>query len=292
VFERLLDWADVVVHNYRPAAAAALGIDADAVRATRPHLIHVTIVGFGSTGPKAGHPAYDHVIQAMSGICDRQRDPRTDEPAMVRNGIVDKLTGWAMAQAVCAALVGRATTGEGRCVEVCMLDVNVATLWPDGMMNHTVLHPVNQRPDLAKGFRLWPTLDGHISFISLTPRQVENIRDAFELSEDAIATAGSVRIVAVTRLAGRAIAQLTTEEVLARLDAHDVPASPVVALAELHAAPQIVANGTVEEFEHPVLGTIRQAAPPVRFGGDNPSALRPAARLGAHNDEIFAMLEG
>ena len=85
---------------------------------------------------------------------------------------------------------------------------------------------------------------------------------------------------------------LTTEEVLARLDAHDVPASPVVALDEVHAAPQVVANETVEEFEHPVLGTIRQPAPPVRFGGDNPSALRPAARLGADNDEIFAMLEG
>ncbi len=67
VFERLLDWADVVVHNYRPAAAKSLRIDADSVRATRPNLIHVTIVGFGSTGPKAGHPAYDHVIQAMSG---------------------------------------------------------------------------------------------------------------------------------------------------------------------------------------------------------------------------------
>jgi crotonobetainyl-CoA:carnitine CoA-transferase CaiB-like acyl-CoA transferase len=291
-FDRLLDWADVVVHNYRPAAAASLGIDADSVRATRPHLIHVTSVGFGSTGPKAGHPAYDHVIQAMSGICDRQRDPRTGEPAMVRNGIVDKLTGWAMAQAVCAALVGRATTGEGRSVEVCMLDVNIATLWPDGLMNHTVLEPVNQRPDIANGFRVWPTLDGHIAFISLTPRQVDNIRDAFELREEDIATAGSVRAVAITRLAGRAMAELTTAEVLDRLERHDVPSAPVVRLADLHAEPQVVANRTVEEFEHPVLGTIRQPVPPVRFEDETPSSLRPAARLGAHNDEIFAMLEG
>ena len=290
VFDRLLDWADVVVHNYRPAAAKSLGIDAEAVRAARPHLIHVTIVGFGSTGPKAGHPAYDHVIQAMSGICDRQRDPRTGEPAMVRNGIVDKLTGWATAQAVCAALVGRATTGEGRSVEVCMLDVNIATLWPDGMMNHTVLHPENQRPDIANGFRVWPTRDGHISFISLTSRQVNGIRDAFELDEAAIATAGSARIVAVTRLAGRAMESLTTAEVLDRLARHDVPASPVVALSDVHAAPQVVANQTVETFEHPVLGTIRQPAPPVRFEGERPSALRAAAPLGADNDEVFAML--
>jgi crotonobetainyl-CoA:carnitine CoA-transferase CaiB-like acyl-CoA transferase len=70
-----------------------------------------------------------------------------------------------------------------------------------------------------------------------------------------------------------------------------VPASPVVALTDLHAVPQVIANQTVEEFEHPVLGTIRQPAPPVRFGSDNPAALRPAARLGADNDEIFAMLE-
>ncbi len=211
----------------------------------------------------------------MSGICDRKSDPHTGEPAMVRNGIVDKLTGWATAQAVCATLVGRATTGEGRSVEVCMLDVNVATLWPDGMMNHTALSPANKRPDIANGFRLWPTLDGHISFIALTARQVEGIRATFELDEAEIATAGSVRIVAVFRLAGRAMEQLTTEEVLARLDAHDVPASPVVALERGAHGAQVVANQTVEQFEHPVLGAIRQPAPPVRFGGDNPSALRP-----------------
>ncbi len=292
VFERLLDWADVVVHNYRPAAAKSLRIDDESVRATRPNLIHVTIVGFGSTGPKAGHPAYDHVIQAMSGLCDRQRDPRTGEPAMIRNGIADKLTGWAMAQAVCAALVGRATTGEGRSVEVCMLDVNVATLWPDGMMNHTVLHPEHTRPDISSGFRLWPTADGHISFITLTPRQVDGLVGAFDLDEAEIATAGSVRPVAVTRLAGRAMESLPTAEVLDRLARHDVPASPVVALGDVHAAPQVVANQTVETFEHPVLGTIRQPVPPVRFEGERPSALRPAAQLGADNDEIFAMLEG
>ena len=290
-FDRLLDWADVVIHNYRPAAAQALGIDADAVRSGRPLLIHVTIVGFGSTGPKAGHPAYDHVIQAMSGICDRQRDPRTGEPAMVRNGVVDKTTGWAAAQAICAALVGRASTGEGRAIEVCMLDVNVATLWPDGMMNHTALHPEHQRPDIANGFRLWPTLDGHISFITLTPRQIDGLVDAFDLDEADIATAGSVRAVAVTRLSGKAMESLTTADVLDRLAAHDVPAAPVVALADVHAAPQVVANGTVETFEHPVLGTIRQPAPPVRFEGETASSLRPASPLGADNDEIFAMLE-
>ncbi len=294
VFERLLDWADVVVHNYRPAAAATLGIDEAEVRAARPQLIHVTIVGFGSTGPKAGEPAYDHVIQAMSGICDRQRDPRTGEPAMVRNGIVDKLTGWATAQAVCAALVSRATTGEGRGIEVCMLDVAIATLWPDGMMNHTVLHPEHERPDIANGFRVRPTSDGHVVFSVLTSRQVDGLRDALGIDESELdayrVKARGDRRAAVTRAAVAKVAELPTDEVIDALTRHDIAVSPVVALTELHEAPQVVANATIEQFEHPVLGTIRQSAPPVRFGGDNPGALRPASRLGADGRDVFATL--
>ena len=147
--QKLADWADVAVHNYRPEAAARLRIDADSLRNGRPHLIHVTITGFGSRGPLAGEPAYDHVIQAVSGICARQADPSTGEPEMIRQGIVDKLTGWATAQAVASALVGRSRRGEGEAIDVCMLDVAIATLWPDGMMNHTVLDPARRRPDIS-----------------------------------------------------------------------------------------------------------------------------------------------
>ena len=183
---------------------------------------------------------------------------------MVRNGIVDKLTGWATAQAVCAALVGRATTGEGRSVEVCMLDVNVATLWPDGMMNHTVLHPVNERPDIANGFRLWPTLDGHISFIALTARQVEGIRATFELDETesrpperpdrrGVPTRRPGDGGAHDRGGAGAAGRSRRPRFTGRLDETRCMRRP-------RSSPTI----TVEEFEHPVLGTIRQPAPPVR----------------------------
>jgi crotonobetainyl-CoA:carnitine CoA-transferase CaiB-like acyl-CoA transferase len=290
VFDRLCDWADVVVHNYRPAAAASLGIDAESVRAGRPRVVHVTITGYGSRGPNAGRPVYDHVIQATSGFCDRQRDPSTGEPAMVRHGIVDKLTGWATAQAVCAALVQRGITGEGRAIEVCMLDVAIATLWPDGMMNHTVLEPQHERRDISSGFKVRPTADGHVVVITLTPRQIDGLRDAMGIDDSAIEGTGPARRDDITRAALRRIAELPTAEVVEALGRHEVPVAPIVALQELHAHPQVIANGTVEQFAHPTLGTIRQCAPAVRFGGDAPSVLRPAAPLGADGAEVFAML--
>jgi crotonobetainyl-CoA:carnitine CoA-transferase CaiB-like acyl-CoA transferase len=173
-----------------------------------------------------------------------------------------------------------------------MLDVAIATLWPDGMMNHTVLRPENERPDIANGFRVRPTSDGHVVFSVLTSRHVDGLRDALGI-DDAdidIDRARGDRRAAVTRAAVRRVAELPTDEVIDALTRHDVAVSPVVALGELHEAPQVVANRTIEQFEHPVLGTIRQSAPPVRFGGDNPAALRPASTLGADGRDVYAAL--
>ena len=87
VLQPLLDSADVVVHSFRPKAAARLGLDAATVTATRPTVVHASIVGFGATGPLAGRPVYDHVIQAVSGMADLQRESAEDDPHLIRHGV-------------------------------------------------------------------------------------------------------------------------------------------------------------------------------------------------------------
>src|SRR5262249_57233491 len=114
----LLDWGHVVVHNFRRSVAERLGLDAARVRAGRPGLIHVAVDGFGPVGPFAGRPAYDHVIQALTGYAAKQADRDTGEPVLIRNGVVDKAAAWPLAQAPSAGLDARATTGEGEAIAI------------------------------------------------------------------------------------------------------------------------------------------------------------------------------
>lgn len=292
VLDALLERADVVVHNYRPAAAEALGIDAASVRAAHERLIHVTIIGYGTTGPYAGRPAYDQVIQALSGFVARQAEP-DDEPAMVRHGIIDKVTAITVAQAVSAALVPQVRSGRGCSVSISMLDVAIAVLWPDGMMNHTAVAPERSLPDISNGFRVTRTADGHLAFSLATAKQLANLRRAVGLDDDArFDSPGNPmrRAGAVIREASRRLAEMTTDDAVGLLSGHDVPVAPVVALEDLHRHPQVVANGAIASFDHPILGPVRQANPLVRFNDDTVADLPPAAPLGAHGREILAEL--
>ena len=293
VVEALLDRADVAVQNYRPGVAANLGLDADRVKAGRPTLVYAEIMGFGPTGPYAGRPAYDHVIQALSGFAAIQADPKGGEPTLVRQGVIDKLTGQTAAQAVTAALVERARTGIGRAIEIRMLDAALAFLWPDGTMNHMVVDPPVLLPSVVGSFRLTPTLDGHLAFTLITREQLTRLAALVGLDDDGrLATPEGRRRNGgeIMREAARMLSQRSTADAVELLAAHAIPVAPVVGLDALHEHPQIQANAVIDEFEHPVLGAMRQVNPPVRFGDDRAGDLAPAPRLGEHGDAILAEL--
>ena len=150
---RLAGAADVFVQNFRPGVVERLGLGPDELCAANPSLVYVSINGFGRTGPLAAQPAYDHVVQALSGIAAAQADAKTGTAALVRHGIVDKATGYTAAQAVTAALFARSRTGTGTCIDVSMLDTALNFLWPDAMMNHTCLDEVTVVPSIANTFR-------------------------------------------------------------------------------------------------------------------------------------------
>ena len=173
VIDALLDSADVVVHNFRPGLDVKFGLDAQTVCGGRPRLIYAAINGFGSAGPYGGQPAYDHVIQAMSGIVALQGVD--SDPGMVRQGLVDKTTGLSAAQAITAALLQRATTGRGQQLEIQMLGVASAFVWPDGMITNTVVGGENNEPEVARTFRLTRTADGHLSFVLVTAARLKRL---------------------------------------------------------------------------------------------------------------------
>lgn len=289
VLQPLLDRADVVVHSFRPGPAHKLGLEPDQVRSRRPALIHATITGFGSVGPYAGRPAYDHVIQALAGFAAAQADPRTGEPGLVRQGVVDKLVGQTAAQAITAALFERTRTGVGRALEVRMLDAALAFLWPDAMMNHTVIDPAVRRPDVSRSFRLTRTSDGYLAFVLVTNAQSERLATALGLGdvERPIRPEDQARLFKAT---AEHLSHRTTAEGVELLASVEIPAAPVLDLDTLHQHPQTRAADIVAHFDHPVLGPVRQPNPAVRFDDTGSPADTAAPRLGEHNDQIAGEL--
>ncbi|HEX4820573.1 MAG TPA: CoA transferase [Acidimicrobiales bacterium] len=287
---RLCSTADVFTQNFRPGVVDRLGLGSDTVMAANPTIVYASISGFGDEGPLATAPAYDHVVQALSGFAALQSEGVADA-AMVRHGVIDKATAYSTAQAITAALLERTKTGKGSRVDVSMLDVALAFVWPDGMMNHTCSEPDEVLPPVHRSFKLTPTADGHVSLVTLTAAQWQNLVDALadpdeagDLSDTAARMSGGAAIMRAVRAK---VATMTTAEVVRRLQEADVPCAPVLQLDELWQHEQIAAVGAIRELDHAVLGPIRQPRPAPRFDGDTQPTAAWAPTLGQHTDEVL-----
>jgi crotonobetainyl-CoA:carnitine CoA-transferase CaiB-like acyl-CoA transferase len=292
VLLRLADAADVFIQNFRLGVADRLGLGSDQLLVGRPRLVYVSITGFGPEGPLAPAPAYDHSVQALSGMAARQADPKNGVPDLVRHGIVDKATAYTAAQAITAALLTRERTDRGGSIEISMLDVAINFLWPDGMMSHTSLEDLPPVPAVAGSFRLTKTADGFVSVVTLTDRQWEGLVAAAGVVEDSRSGTVEGRMKHggdTMRAVKKRLGELTTDEVVALMEAHEVPCAPVVALEQVHTHPQVIASQVLEETVDPVLGRIRQPRPAAHFSRQRvgrPGG-RPAPAAGEHTDEIL-----
>jgi crotonobetainyl-CoA:carnitine CoA-transferase CaiB-like acyl-CoA transferase len=284
--------ADVFIQNFRLGVIDRLGLGADQLMEINPRLVYASISGFGVAGPMAEMPAYDHVVQALSGIADAQGDV-TGVPTMVLHGLVDKTAGYTTAQAVTAALFARATTGRGATIHVSMLDAALELLWPDGMMNYTCLDDVDVMPPISRSFRLTPKVDGYLAVVALTTQQWQGMVRAV-LGTEPDATGGIAERMqtggAVMREVRQALGAMTTDVALEKLQAAGVPCAPVLARSELAAHPQIEASESTAVVDHPTLGRIRQAMPAAHFDGRRATP-RPAPMFGAENERLEGHLD-
>jgi len=292
VVRRLADRADVFVQNFRPGVVERLGLGAEDLMAANGRLVYGSISGFGLAGPLATEPAYDHVVQALSGFAALQAG--AEGPDLVRQGVIDKASAYTLAQAITAALLQRTTTGRGVRIDVAMLDVALAFLWPDAMMNDTCVGEVDVLPPVSRSFRTTPTADGFVVLVTLTARQWDGLVEAI-LTEDGDETGGDLRDTGARMAGGAAIMRavrerlrhLPTDEVVARLRQADVPCAPVLALDQLHLDEQIQASGILETIDHPVMGRIRQPRPAPLVDGVRPAAAPPAPEVGADTAAVL-----
>jgi crotonobetainyl-CoA:carnitine CoA-transferase CaiB-like acyl-CoA transferase len=297
VLAKLVAQADVLVQNFRPGTMERLGLGAVELRRRHPRLIYVSISGVGETGPYAKKRVYDPIIQGLSGFADIQSQPVNNRPQMIRTIVCDKTTAVMTAQAVCAALYARERTGNGDHIQVAMLDAMISYLWPEGMMQYTVVGSEataadpNDRPDLV-----FKTSDGYITCGTISDSEWQGFCKATGdpgLANDtrfATPTGRSVNATARINKMQEYILDHTTAEWLERLDAADVPCAPILRRGQIIYNEQVVARGIIAEIDQPTVGRVRQPKPAARFELNEAAIGGPAPRIGEHSREVLSAL--
>ena len=174
VIARLVKDADVVVQNFKAGKMDSLGFGYETIRAMNPNIVYCSISGYGQTGPRSSSPAYDPIVQAVSGMVSVNGFPENG-PTVVGFWIADFTTGMNAAFAITAALLRRAATGLGEYVDVSMLDTAISLMSPMiGLhLNYgsTIPQTGNGTPSEGGASMLYPTQEGHIIVVAVTDYQ-------------------------------------------------------------------------------------------------------------------------
>lgn len=292
---RLVATADVFVQNFRPGTAERLGLGPDELLAERPELVYASVSGFGPTGPRSGEKVYDYVIQAACGMAANQAGP-DGVPVLATHVVIDKVTALTVSQAIAAALFQRERTGRGQHVVLNMLDTALWFYWPDGMMDRALLgDDVTHAPTIGDLAEIRATSDGFVALIAMGGRTWPDLVAAFrpEWADDpryATARDREVNRETLSDELGEILASMSTGECLRRLAAHDIAGAAVVPPDAVHEDPQVVHNGSLVVRVSDTAGPIREARPPVSFGGAPRELPRAAPAAGAHTHEILTEL--
>ncbi|GAA4088041.1 CaiB/BaiF CoA transferase family protein [Nocardioides kongjuensis] len=291
--------ADVVVENFRPGVATRLGIDHAALSAINPRLVYASISGFGQDGPLAHAPAYDLVVQAMSGLMEGTGTAEGG-PTRVGESVGDVIAGLHAAWGVTAALFERERTGVGRHVDVAMFDSLVSLqVTAMSILTATGALPgrVGNRHPVSAPFDTYPSKDGLVAIAvandSVFARFCTLVGHPEAANDPRFADDGSrtAHRVDIEELATSWSTRLTTDEAVARAEEAGVPAAPIWDLAQALASEQATHRGLVDHFEHPVLGRTPFLTQPLRFPGSGEGRATVTASspdLGADRDTVLA----
>jgi crotonobetainyl-CoA:carnitine CoA-transferase CaiB-like acyl-CoA transferase len=293
-FLALVADVDIVVENYRAGVADRLGIGFEEARKNNAGLIWVAISGFGPDGPYKDQPAYDMVIQGMSGFAKLLGDE--ENPKLISNLVADKTSGLTAAYSVMAALFAREKNrGRGQRIDVPMIDAFASFVHGDAFAPHTY-GEVPPTAGLELIYQTWKTADGHVAMLVIEDHQFEGMCKVIEredLLEDERyrGIAGRIGHAAeLFPLLGEEISKFPTAVLVERAHRLGTPLGAVNDVKSFLQDPQVVHNETVFELEDPEAGTMTLFGSAPRFS-ETPSSVRcPPPRLGADTDDVLAEL--
>lgn len=294
--KKLIADADVFVSNVRPTGLERAGLDFASLKDGNPRLIHCTILAFGRDGRYYNRPAYDPIVQSLSGVAGTFEKP-LGQPRFVPMVMTDHVTGLIAAQCIGFALYRREKTGVGEAIDTPMLENMASFVTAEHLSAMTFIPPVGDYGDgrlLSPDYRPLPTKDGYITIAPNTDAQAFGFFDAIgrpELKSDprfesAAARSAHAQEYFDVRAAG--VLQKTTAAWLEIFAALDIPAARYNSVDGLLDDPHLNDAGFFIEEDHPSEGKIWRTKTPNTFSGGMREEALPTPRLGEHTRSVLS----
>ena len=296
IFKSLVKTADVLVENFRPGVMERLGLSYEVLKEINPGLVYCAISGFGQTGPDAFKPAYDQIIQGLSGEMAVNGDARLN-PLRTGFPVCDTVGGLNGAFAIMAALYHRERTGEGQSIDIAMLDSIMPLMgWVAANLLIGKRQPVPMGNDnfTAAPSGVFRTRDGHINIAANKQEQWESVCDALgvdELKTDPRFQKRDVRKQnrnELTPLLEVKLEQHDTREWVELLNAKNVPCGEILGLEDALKQPQIKHRQTLKDVPVEGIGNIPLFTLTAKFEQTPGEITSPPPRLSAHTEEVLA----
>ena len=300
ILRRLIRRSDVLLENFRPGTMARLGLGYETLKRSNPRLVYCAISGFGESGPEAGRPGYDLIVQGESGLMDLTGFP-DGPPVKVGTSIADLVAGIEACHGVVLALYARQRTGKGQKVEVAMLDVMASLLtYQAGIYFATGQRPArrgNQHPSIVP-YEVFKAADAYLTVgvanNSLWERLCQAL-DRPDLARDGRFDSEAKRVEArqtLIPLLNGIFATRRAEEWLARFDKAGVPAGRIKSVAEVCESPHLLERGMIVSLPHPKAESVKVFGVPIRLQATPGRVSTPPPLLGQHTDEILTRVAG
>jgi crotonobetainyl-CoA:carnitine CoA-transferase CaiB-like acyl-CoA transferase len=297
IFYKLVERADVVIDNYRPGVTKKLGIDHGTLRKINERIVCCSITGTGPSGPYVNRAAYDTVGQGMGGMMSVLMDPKDPKP--VGPAYSDCLSGMFSALGVLGALMSRTRTGKGQQVDATMVGATLAFLNAPAtqcLADGRIPGPYT-RPRQSQTYA-FACADGAMLAVHLSspPKFWEGLCRAVDhpelIDDPRFKTRPDRRknYDELSRVFGELFRAKPRSHWLQRLEAEDVPHTPVYNLKEVFDDPQVQHMGLQIQIERKGKPVIRTVKFPLDYSETNPPHPMPPPELGEHNDEFLLAL--
>jgi crotonobetainyl-CoA:carnitine CoA-transferase CaiB-like acyl-CoA transferase len=287
---RLIDQADVLIHNFRPGVMERLGLGWEELEERNPRLVYAAGFAFGPTGPMAHMPGQDMLAQAYSGLA-RSGLADDEVPRLSNAPVIDYVTAATLTQGILAALLERSRSGRGQKVTTSLLDTAMAVQ----VLEAATMGIRSERTSWTKHAMILPTRDGWIIVLTLfRPNPLSSLCDAFglpDLSREAPFATYDDQVANLSIIKERfapLFAERTTAECIERLSAQDILCAPVNTLEQALEAPQVRENGSIWEIPVPGVGPRLLMGNPLHLSRTPAHLEVPPAELGAHGPAVLA----
>nr|WP_321463012.1 CaiB/BaiF CoA-transferase family protein [uncultured Cohaesibacter sp.] len=296
IAKRLAAKCDILIENFRPGVMERLGLGHETLKAENEKLIYCSITGFGNDSPHSDKPAFDIVVQALSGVMHLNREP--DQPPNRLSLPLGDMAGSIFSMfGILAALHERSVTGRGSRVEIPMLDSLIAML---GYLSQIYFitgqspQPVGTRHPSIVPYGSFPTSDGYVIVACLTDRFWQNFAKClgkpewlsdirFSLYENRLANRDQLEAMIFERMR-----EDSTAYWLAQLTEYDVPHAPILDVAEALDQEHVTRRGLIETVHHDKVGDLKLVKSPMRFDGSGPQAARAPSLLGEDSGSVLS----